>query len=491
MKPDCNWKGRKYHGVSLNEYAIILAFLALGTIASLNLLGLSFNELVYNMGHSMSQALGLAEPERPTLTLSDLTRGQNHGATDDTSTSSNSDSGGFASPNGGILAGNAGGSASNGQGGDNNNGTLLSNAEGSGHGAGGDSLIPSWLSGILGNSDTSVPPTTTPPAGLPGSSYYTIKTDSKGQPSLSLTDGTSLGATNVTSVDGFRMTSLGAIQMASQLQGLASGQSNNQFSHYYQAVSNAAYYLGGATGTMDNLPELVRPTIRPNLNGQRRYTNGDALRDINRYKSQLLSLLKNPPKGLPTKDYQQLLTLGVNAYNIGQNYINHFSRFIDAEGYVAQNFVDPAHCQTTEDSACLIGNGLAGSALERADSAAFSSQMPPLSGRVYGDIMNSRKLQTISSQLMQDKVAVALGSPTAAGFTLNAASSKSGHATTQAYPSGEVAALTETASTRGLTQSKGDSTDDNTLNFLAILAGVVLTVVGSLAWQKYGPGKTS
>lgn len=316
------------------------------------------------------------------------------------------------------------------------------------------------------------PPKTTPtaktPAELEAKGYYTIKADSETkQPSLQLSDGGSLGATNVTSVEGTYLNTMDSLQSAAKLEQLASASPSAPVSKYYQNAANLTYYLGGAQGTLDNLPELTQATEKPDT-----YTNGDALRDLFLYKNELRALLKDPPQEMSPQEYREFLKWAASAYNTAQAYLNQYDRFIDAEGNVARNFGKPGECV---EKACLIGNGMPGSGLENAEDAAYTSRVPSMSGMSYGSVMTIQRLKNITAQLLKNSKTLALAGRNAHP-NLN---------TTPAVAPEDKGVYTASTAGGGLPLGKSDQ------QVAVLIALMVISIVGGALLYYYNPFKPS
>jgi hypothetical protein len=331
-----------------------------------------------------------------------------------------------------------------------------------------------------------------------GAGYYNITSNPKtGAPTLTLVDVSTL-STNVTSVDGnqrntmtgtvqnlatnpnnnqkltsyYQNTMMGTVQAANYIQNLATNPNNNQkLTSYYQSMANLAYYMGGAEGTLDNVPRLAVTSA----GNQKPYTNGDALRDINQYKNQLNTLLKNPPKGLSAGAYRELLTYAVQAHNIAQNYVNRYGRFMDGEGNVSRNFGNPELCSYT---ACMIGDGMPGSSLANADQADYTDSAPTMSGAEYADVVNLKRLKLVAAQVVEDSRLLALagdgnGSGDAGSAAMKSLAGEALHKT--AMP---------TLSASGSTPFGSSQTE-----FSILIALIATAILGGALFYKYNPFK--
>jgi len=177
------------------------------------------------------------------------------------------------------------------------------------------------------------------PTAYKGSGYYAVVTDPvTGMPKLQLTDGTAGEVKNVSSVDGNQLNALGSLMLARKLDQIASEQTDPQLQDYYGQMAKLAYYMGAAEGELDDVGGLHVTTI---LDG-RKYSNGDALRDLNQYHAQLETLMQNPPGGVNPQEFGTVLPLAAEVYNIGHNYVNQLNAYIKPNGEVTNNFkTDP------------------------------------------------------------------------------------------------------------------------------------------------------
>jgi Flp pilus assembly pilin Flp len=205
--------------------------------------------------------------------------------------------------------------------------------------------------------------------GLKGSGYYGVKINpATGQPELTMIDGASATNSNVSSIDGSRMNTLGSVMLANSLADLAAQQTDPDLRSYYDKMAKLSYYLAGAEGELDEVPGL-----RIDTQGNATYTKGNALGDIVIYTRQLDALMNNPPKTLSSTDYRQAMPLAADVYNIAHQYQNAFSRFVDEKGQVKQNFGVPQ--LSSMEVCCATGDETPGSALRYATQA--TSKMPP------------------------------------------------------------------------------------------------------------------
>ncbi|MCE3235157.1 MAG: hypothetical protein K0Q50_1337 [Vampirovibrio sp.] len=173
------------------------------------------------------------------------------------------------------------------------------------------------------------------PTAYKGSGYYAVVTDpATGMPKLQLTDGTAGEVKNVSSVDGNQLNALGSLMLARKLDQIASEQTDPQLQDYYGQMAKLAYYMGAAEGELDDVNGL---RVTKPLNGKR-YTNADALRDLNQYHGELATLMQNPPAGVNSQTFGTVMPLAAEVYNIGHNYVNHLNTFIKPNGEVTTNF---------------------------------------------------------------------------------------------------------------------------------------------------------
>lgn len=217
---------------------------------------------------------------------------------------------------------------------------------------------------------------------LQGSGYYSIGVDpATGQPMLQLVNGAEGVATNVSSIDGGRMNTLGTMMMAQSLADLAEQQTDPVLKDYYTKMARAAFYLGGAEGELDDVPGLgFDPPA---------YTNGNALRDVYLYSQTLQGLLKNPPSQLNSQNFNEVMPLGANVYNIAKNYLNTLSQFISPNGTVV------GFANKDGNS----GNGSPGSIL--AESTLHETSTPVLSNQ-YEDLQNYTTLKKVAAGVLAD-----------------------------------------------------------------------------------------
>jgi Flp pilus assembly pilin Flp len=182
---------------------------------------------------------------------------------------------------------------------------------------------------------------------LNGGGYYAFAKDPvTGQMALQLVDGSQGVAANVTSIDGNRNT-LGTLMIANRLYQLAQQENDPVLKDYYAQLAEISYYLGGAEGELDDVPELDQ-----NIDI---YNNGQALKDVLDFGKKLETLLNNPPNGFKNSDaFNEIMPLAVEVYNIAQSYKNTLSEYITPEGPVL-SFGGGVHS--------VSGNGKPGSAL--------------------------------------------------------------------------------------------------------------------------------
>lgn len=169
------------------------------------------------------------------------------------------------------------------------------------------------------------------PANLTGSGYYVIVKDPVTQkPKFQVVEGNQATATNVTSIDGDRMNTLGTIMIANRLQEMAEAETDPELKNYYAKMAELSFYLGGAEGELDDIPELTLPPDQ--------YTNADALKDILTLSSKMKNMLNNPPSGLSPDKFNEVMPLASNVYNIALNYKNKLGAYIDPNGYGIKQF---------------------------------------------------------------------------------------------------------------------------------------------------------
>lgn len=215
---------------------------------------------------------------------------------------------------------------------------------------------------------------------LPGKGYYGIVSDpANGLPVLQLVNGSQGAATNVSSIDGTKMNTLGTIMLANALDKLASAETDPELQNYYSRLARLSYYLGGAEGELDDVAGL-----------QGYYDNADALRDVLAYKSQLQSLMLQPPPGMDPAAIDAVMPLTANVYNIAQNYANALSKYVKPDGSI-QNFYDG---QSTT-------NGNPGDLLKHIALTAAKPDIP--TGRSYDQLVSYDQMKSLSSQVLAAK----------------------------------------------------------------------------------------
>ncbi len=168
-----------------------------------------------------------------------------------------------------------------------------------------------------------------------GGGYYAMVSDpATGKPMLKIVDGTAGEVKNVSSVDGNQLNALGTLLLARKLDELSNQQTDPELKDYYGQMAKTAYYLGAAEGELDDVGGLHLTTM---LNG-RKYSNGDALRDVYTNQAQLDALMQNPPVAAQGQAWGQVMPLAAEVHNIGQNYMNSLRQYISSSGEVARNF---------------------------------------------------------------------------------------------------------------------------------------------------------
>jgi Flp pilus assembly pilin Flp len=217
---------------------------------------------------------------------------------------------------------------------------------------------------------------------LKGTGYYAFVTDSvTGRMTLKMVDGNQGIATNVTSVDGNRNT-LGTLMIANKLQQLADAETDPELQAYYSKMAKLSYYLGGAEGELDDVPDL---DLDPGV-----YNNGQALKDVVMSSQELQLLLQNPPANLQnTAEYAEVMPLAVEVYNIAQNYKNSLSEFISADGTVVSFGSSQANTS---------GNGSPGSALASNDLIVGN----PAIGASFDDLISYNDMRSRASKVLSD-----------------------------------------------------------------------------------------
>lgn len=194
---------------------------------------------------------------------------------------------------------------------------------------------------------------------LKGSGFYAIVPNpATGKPELKLVDASG-GVTNVTSVDGDQFNILGTLRIARKLDKLAEQQTDPALQDYYARMAKLAYYMGAAEGELDDVSGL---SIYVKVS-KYKYSNGDALQEVADRHRELATLMQNPPPNFDLQQFNQVMPLAAEVFNIGQNYLNHLDKFVASNGNVTKNFGN----KVAGDSNAGSGNGTAGGSLTMVD----------------------------------------------------------------------------------------------------------------------------
>jgi Flp pilus assembly pilin Flp len=253
---------------------------------------------------------------------------------------------------------------------------------------------------LLGSSAQSTAVASGGTLGLKGSGYYGIKVNpTTGQPELTMINGASATNSNVSSIDGSRMNTLGSVMIASSLADLAAQQTDPELRSYYDKMAKLSYYLAGAEGELDEVPGLQLDILQ----GDKTYSKGNALADIVVYTSQLDGLMNNPPQTLSQTGYMQAMPLAADVYNIAHQYHNAFSRFVDEKGKVSQNFGVPQLSNNLR--CCMTGDETPGSALRYANQATSNmpADLPPVGKMInapYDRLVPYDQLRTVADGVL-------------------------------------------------------------------------------------------
>lgn len=223
--------------------------------------------------------------------------------------------------------------------------------------------------------------------------YYQVALEPDGSVSLGLVDSNGAG-TNVSSIDGSRLNTLGSMMIANTLEEMAQEELDPELSEYYGKLARISYYLGAAEGELDEIPGLA----------QANYSKGDALSDIYHQQKVLRELLQNPPSKLDPEASRAVMPLAAEVSNIAQGYLNALDRFIDKDGKVTTNIGIPDQCLR---GFCALGNGNPGSAIQFASKAVRNPDGAiPLSHSSYDKFVSYDRLRNTSDRLLkQNKVA--------------------------------------------------------------------------------------
>lgn len=230
---------------------------------------------------------------------------------------------------------------------------------------------------------------------LQGKNYYSLVIDpATGKPVLQLTSGTNGVSVNTTSTDG-NFNTVGSIMLANSLDKLAENETDPEKKAYYKELADLSFYLGGAEGEMDGVPNLDIA----DSDGRGTYTRGDALRDIYTYQKKLKDLMNNPPDSMNKTELLSVLPFAADAYNISQTYLNTFSKFIKSDGSVPGNFGVASRC---DGPTCPLGNGTPGSALANVNKATFLPQANKMLNKSYDQLRSRDQIRDVATTVLTD-----------------------------------------------------------------------------------------
>lgn len=137
-----------------------------------------------------------------------------------------------------------------------------------------------------------------------------------GQDSTSIQGGTSSG-TNATSTDGNMMasadTALSGAPSEMTLADMAKAAKDPAIKKWLGKMAKDTYYMAGAQGTYEGVPELT--VYKIDSEGNPLYNKSSALRDLSNYTNNLASLMNHPPPGMDPADLQKAISLATTAYN--------------------------------------------------------------------------------------------------------------------------------------------------------------------------------
>jgi Flp pilus assembly pilin Flp len=223
---------------------------------------------------------------------------------------------------------------------------------------------------------------------------YKMATDpATGKIFFQLPGGTESMATNLTSVGGDRLNSLGTTMIGNKLAQLAETETDPELKNYYAKLAELSFYLGGAEGELDDVPGMAPFGDK--------YTNADALRDIITLGKEMSDLLNNPPANFNQASFNEVMPLAAEVYNIAQNYKNTLSEYIAPDGVTTKTF------EPTSMLSKLLpilfpsssGNGEPGSVLSKNGIEPGSIQK---SYTPYSSLMSYDQVKNLSAKVLSD-----------------------------------------------------------------------------------------
>jgi Flp pilus assembly pilin Flp len=236
-------------------------------------------------------------------------------------------------------------------------------------------------------------PPATASLNLKGAGYASIQMR-RGQPFLQVGLSGQGVSVNSTSIDG-KFNTLGTMMIANQLDQLAEQETDPALKAYYRQLADVSFYMGAAEGEIDGAPGLDLG----DSDAVGTYSRGNALQDIYRYHQTLSNLLANPPDGLNKQEFLQVAPLGTDVYNIGQNYLNTFGKFLTSDGTAKGNFGIESQCV---GNTCPAGTGTPGSALSDASQVQLTAKAVSLIDKTYEQLRTPDQVRSAASNVLSD-----------------------------------------------------------------------------------------
>lgn len=232
-----------------------------------------------------------------------------------------------------------------------------------------------------------------------GTGYYQVVMGPDGRPQLVPVNGNGAN-TNATSVEGNDWNALGSLMLGKSMMDLADAQTDPAMKAYLQELADKIFYLSGAESELDDIPYLSIEPSDKGRNNNKNYSKGNALEDIYSLKNEIRAMLDDPRmQQLSPQDQIMATAYGADAYNIGQEYVNSLSQFIDQNGNVAKNFGDISDCNRL---GCSAGNSKPGSVMQKADklSTAYNDSVPMIDAS-YDQYFGPQEVRQKAMQVLE------------------------------------------------------------------------------------------
>jgi hypothetical protein len=113
----------------------------------------------------------------------------------------------------------------------------------------------------------------------------------------------------------------------------------------------------------------------------------------------MTSLLNNPPDGLNQKEFMQVMPYATDVFNISQDYLNTFGKYLRSDGTAKGNFGVESRCQGTT---CPAGLGTPGSALSDANKVTMTSRAVTLSHTTYEQLRSPDQVRSAANTVLTD-----------------------------------------------------------------------------------------